>query len=283
MPTDSTLKRHHLGSAASGGVANAPYVGDPNIVMSLQNIDLSFKKVKAIEDISFDVMRGEICSLIGPNGAGKSSMLNVINGVYIPQKGTITYNGKVYTKLKPRTVAEAGIARTFQNITLFEGMTTLENIMTGRNLAMKSTFWEQCLYYGRPSEEEKIHRERVEEVIKFLQIESIRKTRVNKLPYGLQKRVELGRALAADPKLLLMDEPMAGMNLEEKQDMSCFIREINKEFGITIVLIEHDMGVVMDISDHVIVMDYGLKIGDGTPQEIKNNKRVIEAYLGSAD
>lgn len=284
MPTDSVLRRHHLAQPMNAAASNAAdYVGDPKVMMKLENVYLAFKKVKAIENISFEVMRGEVCALIGPNGAGKSSMLNIINGVYVPQAGKITYNGKVYEKLKPRMVAKAGIARTFQSITLFQGMTTLENIMTGRNLSMKSTFWEQSLYYGRPSHEEKIHRERVEEIIQFLQIESIRKTHVSKLPYGLQKRVELGRALAAEPQLLLMDEPMAGMNLEEKQDMSCFIMEINREFGITIILIEHDMGVVMDISDHIIVMDYGVKIGDGTPQEIRDDKRVIEAYLGSSD
>ena len=250
------------------------------VFMSVENVDLSFKGLRAIEDISFNVYKGEVCALIGPNGAGKSSMLNVINGVYAPQTGHIVFDGKTYTRPKPRRMAMDGIARTFQNIALFQGMTVLDNIMTGRNLKMKSTFWEQALFYGRPRREEIEHRRRVEEIITFLQIEAIRNTPVNKLAYGLQKRVELGRALAMEPKLLLLDEPMAGMNLEEKKDMSCFIGEINREIGTTIVLIEHDMSVVMDISDHVIVMDYGKKIGDGTPDEIRNNKEVIEAYLG---
>ena len=250
------------------------------IFMRVENVDLSFKGVQAITNISFNVYKGEVCALIGPNGAGKSSMLNIINGVYTPQKGQIVFDNKVYKRVKPRKMAIDGIARTFQNIALFQGMTVLDNIMTGRNLKMKSTFWEQAVFYGRPQREEIEHRHRVEEIITFLQIEAIRNTPVNKLAYGLQKRVELGRALAMEPKLLLLDEPMAGMNLEEKKDMSCFIGEINRELGTTIVLIEHDMSVVMDISDHVVVMDYGEKIGDGTPDEVRNNKAVIEAYLG---
>ncbi len=250
------------------------------VFMSIENVDLSFKGVQAIADISFNVYKGEVCALIGPNGAGKSSMLNIINGVYTPQKGRIVFDNKVYKRMRPHQMAIDGIARTFQNIALFQGMTVLDNIMTGRNLKMKSTFWEQAIFYGRPRREEIEHRHRVEEIITFLQIEAIRNTPVNKLAYGLQKRVELGRALAMEPKLLLLDEPMAGMNLEEKKDMSCFIGEINRELGTTIVLIEHDMSVVMDISDHVVVMDYGEKIGDGTPEEVRNNKAVIEAYLG---
>lgn len=250
------------------------------VFMSVENVDLSFKGVQAITDISFNVYKGEVCALIGPNGAGKSSMLNVINGVYTPQKGRVVFDGKVYKRMRPRQMAVDGIARTFQNIALFKGMTVLDNIMTGRNLKMKSTFWEQAIFFGRPRREEIVHRRKVEEIIAFLQIEAIRNTPVNKLAYGLQKRVELGRALAMEPKLLLLDEPMAGMNLEEKKDMSCFIGEINRELDTTIVLIEHDMSVVMDISDHVIVMDYGKKIGDGTSDEVRNNKAVIEAYLG---
>lgn len=251
-------------------------------ILSVNNVTLMFKNVKSISNISFEVNRGEICSLIGPNGAGKSSMLNVINGVYQAQEGTITFNGKRYSRISARASAVMGIARTFQNIALFKGMSVLDNIMTGRNLKMKATVLEQVFYFGRPMHEEKVHRQAVEKVIEFLQIQSIRHTPVNKLAYGLQKRVELGRALAMEPTLMLLDEPMAGMNLEEKKDMACFIREINREYGTTMVLIEHDMSVVMDISDHVIVMDYGEKIGDGEPDEVRNNPQVISAYLGTS-
>ena len=249
-------------------------------ILVLNDISLSFKGVKAITDISFNVYEGEICSVIGPNGAGKSSMLNVINGVYIPQEGTITFDGKEFTKMKPHSAAVMGIGRTFQNIALFAGMSVLDNIMSGRNLMMKANFWEHALNIGRAEKEELEHRQAVEEIIEFLGLQSIRKTPVASLAYGLQKRVELGRALAAKPKMLLLDEPMAGMTMEEKLDMSCFIQEINRNYGTTIVLIEHDMGVVMDISDHVVVLDYGKKIGDGAPDEVMNNQDVIDAYLG---
>ena len=249
-------------------------------ILELKDISLSFKGVKAITDISFDVMEGEICAVIGPNGAGKSSMLNVINGVYVPQEGSITFDGKAFKKMKPRQAAIMGIARTFQNIALFAGMSVLDNIMTGRNLMMKATFWETSLNIGRAKREELEARAAVEKIIEFLGLQAIRKTPVASLPYGLQKRVELGRALAAEPKMLLLDEPMAGMTMEEKLDMSCFIQEVNRNIGTTTVLIEHDMGVVMDISDHVVVMDYGKKIGDGTPNEVMNNQDVIDAYLG---
>ena len=248
--------------------------------MVIENIDLAFGGTKAITDISFTVYKGEICAVIGPNGAGKSSMLNVINGVYVPQKGSITFEGKRFTKMKTHSAAVMGIGRTFQNIALFSGMTVVDNIMTGRNLMMKSTFIENALGIGRSKREELEHREAVEDIIDFLGLQAIRKTLVSALSYGLQKRVELGRALASEPKMLLLDEPMTGMNLDEKLDMSCFIQEINYNRGTTIVLIEHDMGVVMDISDHVVVMDYGAKIGDGTPDEVKNDQRVIDAYLG---
>lgn len=249
-------------------------------LLQVQEIDLSFGGVNALNKISFDVAEGEICAVIGPNGAGKSSMLNVINGVYIPQGGKILFRGQECTHLRPRQIAKLGMARTFQNIALFQGMTVLENIMTGRTLKMRSTWLEQGLNIGRARREEAEHRHAVEEVIEFLHLQEIRKMPVSKLPYGLQKRVELGRAMAAEPTVLLQDEPMTGMNLEEKKDMACFALEINKEFGTTIVLIEHDMSVVMDISDHVVVLDYGAKIGDGTPDEVKSNQQVIEAYLG---
>jgi branched-chain amino acid transport system ATP-binding protein len=251
-------------------------------ILDLRNISLSFGGVKALVDISFDVREHEIRAIIGPNGAGKSSMLNVINGVYRPQHGTITYRGKPRHGMDSHAAAADGIARTFQNIALFKGMSVLDNIMTGRNLMMKTTFLEQAIYLGRAKREELAHRRKVEEIIDFLEIQHIRKTPVGRLPYGLQKRVELARALAAEPKMLLLDEPMAGMNVEEKQDMCRFILDTNDQFGTTIVLIEHDMSVVMDLSDRVVVLDYGRKIGDGVPDEIRANPDVIRAYLGQA-
>ena len=213
-------------------------------------------------------------------GPVKSSMLNVINGFYHPQEGQITYKGVTREQMRPHQAAAQGIARTFQNIALFKGMTVLDNIMTGRNLVMKATLIEQALWFGRARREELHNRRKVEEIIDFLQIESIRKTPVGRLPYGLQKRVELGRALAAEPDLLLLDEPMAGMNVEEKEDMCRFVLDVNDEFGTTIVLIEHDMGLVMDISDRVIVLDYGRKLAEGPPDEVRANQAVIDAYLG---
>ena len=252
------------------------------VVLELQNISLAFGGVKALTDISFDVREHEIRAIIGPNGAGKSSMLNVINGVYTPQQGRITFAGSQFTKMNPRRAAEMGVARTFQNLALFKGMSVLDNIMTGRNLRMTSGIFAQAFRLGSARREEIRHREFVENLIDFLEIQAYRKTPVGRLPYGLQKRVDLGRALAMEPRLLLLDEPMAGMNIEEKQDMSRFILDVNDEFGTTIVLIEHDMGVVMDISDRVVVLDYGKKIGDGTPQEVRQNEAVISAYLGVA-
>ena len=245
-----------------------------------ENISLAFGGVKALTDISFDVREHEVRAIIGPNGAGKSSMLNVINGVYQPQEGSVTFRGERRRNVDPYEAASRGIARTFQNIALFRGMTVLDNIMTGRNLRMKTGLFWQALRAGPAEREEIEHRKVVERIIDFLEIQHIRKTPVGKLPYGLQKRVELGRALAMEPELLLLDEPMAGMNLEEKEDMCRFIVTVNDQFGITIALIEHDMGVVMDLSDRVVVLEYGRKIADGTPDAVKNNQKVIDAYLG---
>jgi branched-chain amino acid transport system ATP-binding protein len=255
-------------------------IGD--VVLKLDHISLAFGGVTALTDISFDVREHEVRAIIGPNGAGKSSMLNVINGVYRPQKGTITFHGRQRRGMDTHDAAVEGIARTFQNIALFRGMSVLDNIMTGRNLRMSATFLEQAIWWGRARNEELAHRRKVEEVIEFLEIQHIRKTPVGRLPYGLQKRVELARAIAAEPTLLLLDEPMAGMNVEEKQDMCRFVLDVNEQYGTTIVLIEHDMGVVMDISDRVVVLDYGKKIGDGTPDDVRGNQAVIDAYLGVA-
>ncbi len=253
-------------------------IGD--VILDLQNISLSFGVMKVLNNISFNIRQGEIRSIIGPNGAGKSSMLNVINGVYHPQEGTISFRGEIRKKMKVHEAAAQGIARTFQNIALFKGMSTLDNIMTGRNLRMKANLLQQALYWGKAQREEIENRRKVEEIIDFLEIQSIRKTPVGRLPYGFQKRVELGRALAAEPDILLLDEPMAGMNVEEKEDMSRFIIDINDNFGTTIVLIEHDMGVVMDLSDRVVVLDYGRQLADGLPDEVRSNQAVIDAYLG---
>ena len=252
------------------------------VVLEMQNISLAFGGVKALTDISFNVREHEIRAIIGPNGAGKSSMLNVINGVYTPQQGSIMFAGEQFNKMNPRRAAEMGVARTFQNLALFKGMSVLDNIMAGRNLRMTSSIFAQAFRLGSAEREEIRHREFVENLIDFLEIQAYRKTPVGRLPYGLQKRVDLGRALAMEPRLLLLDEPMAGMNIEEKQDMSRFILDVNDEFGTTIVLIEHDMGVVMDISDRVVVLDYGKKIGDGTPDQVRQNEAVISAYLGVA-
>jgi branched-chain amino acid transport system ATP-binding protein len=254
-------------------------IGD--VILDVKNISLAFGGVKALTDISFNVREHEIRAIIGPNGAGKSSMLNCINGVYQPQQGEITLRGKIYHGMSPRQVAEMGVARTFQNLALFKGMSVLDNIMTGRNLRMKRGLFWQALNLGPARREETEQRAHVERIIDFLEIQAYRKTPVGRLPYGLQKRVDLGRALAMEPSLLLLDEPMAGMNVEEKQDMCRFILDVNDEFGTTIVLIEHDMGVVMDISDRVVVLDYGKKIGDGMPDEVRTNDDVIKAYLGA--
>jgi branched-chain amino acid transport system ATP-binding protein len=261
-------------------MTSAKRIGE--VLLHADNIRLSFGGVRALTDISLEIREHEILAIIGPNGAGKTSMLNVINGFYHPQEGTITYKGATRRRMRPHQAAEQGIARTFQNVALFRGMTTLDNIMTGRLLRMRRNFLWQALYYGPAIKEELEHREHVEEIIDFLEIQAIRKTPVGQLPYGLQKRVERGRALAMEPDLLLLDEPMAGMNVEEKEDMCRFILDVNDEFGITIALIEHDMGVVMDISDRVAVLDYGRKIADGSPDAVRANQDVIDAYLGVA-
>jgi len=271
MTESATPTSTHLGS---------PQPGAADLLLQVRDVSLRFGGVQALSGVSFDVKKGGIVAIIGPNGAGKTSMLNVINGVYHPQEGTITYKGVKRHQMGTDETARQGIARTFQNIALFKGMTTLDNIMTGRNTRMHVNFLLQALHAGPARNEELRHRHKVEEIIDFLEIQAIRRTPVGRLPYGLQKRVELGRALAAEPELLLLDEPMAGMNVEEKEDMCRFILDVNEEFGTTIILIEHDMGVVMDLSSHVVVLDYGRKIADGTPDEVRANRAVIDAYLG---
>jgi len=252
------------------------------VLLSVQDVSLAFGGVKALQEVSFDVREHEVRAIIGPNGAGKSSMLNVINGVYRPQQGRITLAGRSFAEMEPHEAAVMGIARTFQHIALFKGMSVLDNIMAGRNLRMKAGILAQALRIGPAGREEIRNREEVERIIDFLELQAWRKTPAGRLPYGLQKRVDLGRALASEPQMLLLDEPMAGMNLEEKQDMCRFILDANDQLGTTIVLIEHDMGVVMDISDRVVVLDYGRKIADGSPDEVRANRAVIDAYLGAS-
>ncbi|MEM6411637.1 MAG: ABC transporter ATP-binding protein [Pseudomonadota bacterium] len=255
-------------------------IGNP--ILEVKNISLSFGGVKAITDTSFNVLQHEIKAIIGPNGAGKSSLLNCINGIYKPQQGTIAFMGEVLEKISPNFIARKGISRTFQNLALFKRMSVLDNILVGRRLHMNANLLSVALQLPGARKEEVENRERCEEIVEFLEIEDIKHTPVGKLPYGLQKKVELGRALATEAEVLLLDEPMAGMNVEEKREMCRFILKVNDELGTTMVLIEHDMGVVMDISDNVVVLDYGKIIADGPPEEVRSNQDVIDAYLGVA-
>ena len=250
-------------------------------LLEVEGVSVRFGALLALSGVSLNVQRGEILAIIGPNGAGKTTLLNVISGFYHPYEGRILFEGRDRTRLSPPDVAELGVARTFQNVALFKGMSVLDNLMTGRLLKMGGHFLLDAIWWGPARRQELANRAFVERVIDFLEIQSIRKTPAGKLPYGLQKRVELRRALAAEPKLLLLDEPMAGMNVEEKEDMSRFILDVNGEFGTTIALIEHDMGVVMDISDRVAVLDYGRKIADGPPEHVRKDAAVLDAYLGA--
>ena len=250
-------------------------------LLAVEGVSVRFGALLALSGVSLSIQRGEILAIIGPNGAGKTTLLNVISGFYHPYEGRILFEGRDRTRLSPPDVAELGVARTFQNVALFKGMSVLDNLMTGRLLKMGGHFLLDAIWWGPAKRQELANRAFVERIIDFLEIQAIRKTPAGTLPYGLQKRVELGRALAAEPKLLLLDEPMAGMNVEEKEDMSRFILDVNAEFGTTIALIEHDMGVVMDISDRVAVLDYGRKIADGPPEQVRKDAAVLDAYLGA--
>jgi len=259
---------------------NVDLMKTDGIQLHVDDVSLSFAGISALFNVTLEARQGEILAIIGPNGAGKTSLLNCINNFYRPDRGRITFEGHDLTRLPPHRIAQLGIARTFQNIALYTGLSTLDNLMAARHIHMRAGFLQSLLYWGPAQREDIAHRQVVEEVMDFLEIEHIRKAIVGTLPYGLRKRVELGRALAMEPRLLLLDEPMSGMNQEEKEDMARFILDIHERHGKTILLIEHDMGLVMDIADRVVVLDFGLKIAEGMPEEIRHNEAVINAYLG---
>ena len=274
------MNRGPMPTAAAASVQG--HAASPGTLIAVTEVSKSFGGVQAVTRVSLDVPRGDIVSVIGPNGAGKTSLLNMISGFYHPDSGRIALEGRDITDLAPSAIAALGVARTFQNIALFRGMTVLDNLMLGRHVHMKTGVLGALAYWGLAEKEEVQHRRRVEDIIDFLRIQDLRRRPTGSLAYGLQKRVELGRALALDPKILLLDEPMGGCNHEEKEDMARFILDVNEEWGVTVILIEHDMGVVMDISDRVAVLDMGQKIAEGSPDEVRANPLVIKAYLGDA-